>query len=241
MSLTATDANTIQIKLKEPISSILSGFSSQLQGQYFILPKEADTFDVQKNPIGAGAYYLSEYVPSSKLTYTRNPNSYDKNSYPEKIETPIITENAQVIAQLVAGNIYAHYTPVPADAVVQIKKDAPKIGLYQLGHGQRRRVRVLRLQAGRQGAVQGRAPAPGVQHVDGPRPLPRHLGATSSKFEADGLEVETKWNSAARPSDYKGWYLDPQSKEFGENAQVLSSTTSPRRRSSCPRRASRTA
>src|SRR5688572_12619356 len=65
LSLTATDANTIQIKLKEPISSILSGFTSQLQGQYFIMPKESDSFDVRKTPIGAGAYFLSEYIPSS--------------------------------------------------------------------------------------------------------------------------------------------------------------------------------
>jgi ABC-type transport system substrate-binding protein len=43
--------------------------------------------------------------------------------------------------------------------------------------------------------------------------------ANVSRFKADGLEVETKWNSAARPSDYKGWFLDPQSKDFGENAK----------------------
>ena len=45
--------------------------------------------------------------------------------------------------------------------------------------------------------------------------------ANVSKFKEDGLEVETKWNTAAGPADYKGWYLDPQSKEFGENGQVL--------------------
>src|SRR5688500_6148024 len=65
------------------------------------------------------------YVPSSRLVYTRNPGSYDKLAYPDKIETPIITENAQVIAQLIAGNIYANYNAVPPTSVVQIKRDAP--------------------------------------------------------------------------------------------------------------------
>jgi peptide/nickel transport system substrate-binding protein len=218
MSLTATDANTIQVKLKEPISSILSGFSSQAQGQYFILPKEADSFDVKKNPIGAGAYYLSEYIPSSKLTYTRNPNSYDKNSYPDKIETPIITENAQVIAQLVAGGIYTHYTPVPPDSVVQVKRDQPKIALYKTDIAN---VGTSVFFGFRQG---DKAPFKDERlrqafSMAMDRDLYLDTWANISKFKADGLEVETKWNTAARPSDYKGWYLDPQGKDFGENAK----------------------
>jgi len=220
MSLTATDANTIQIKLKEPISSILSGFSSQLQGQYFILPKEADAFDVKKNPIGAGPYYLSEYVPSSRLTYTRNPNSYDKQAYPEKIVTPIITEAAQVIAQLVSGGIYTHYTAVPPDAVVQIKKDAPKIGLYQTDIANVGTSIFFGFKTG------DKAPFKDVRMRQAfsmamDRDLYLDTWANISKFKADGLEVETKWNTGARPSDYKGWYLDPQSKDFGENSKFF--------------------
>jgi ABC-type transport system substrate-binding protein len=218
LSLTATDARTVVVKLKEPISSILASFSSQLQGQYFIVPKEADAFDLKKNPIGAGAYYLSEYVPSSRLTYTRNPNSYDKSAYPAKIETPIITENAQVIAQLVAGNVYTHYAAVPPDSVVQMKKDAPGIGLYQTDlfavgvsvffgfkTGDKAPFKDVRLRQAFSMALD--------------RDLYLDTWANVDKFKADGLEVETAWNSAARPYDYKGWYLDPQSKDFGENGK----------------------
>jgi peptide/nickel transport system substrate-binding protein len=218
VSLTATDANTIQIKLKEPISSILSGFSSQLQGQYFIMPKESDSFDVRKTPIGAGAYYLSEYIPSSKLTYTRNPNSYDKNSYPEKIETPIITESSQVIAQLVSGGIYAHYTPVPPDSVVQIKKDQPKIALYKTDITNVGASVFFGFKTGDKAPFKDeRLRQAFSMAMD--RDLYLDTFANISKFQADGLDVETKWNTAARPSDYKGWYLDPQSKDFGENAK----------------------
>ena len=218
LSLTATDANTIQVKLKEPISSILSGFTSQLQGQYFILPKEADSFDVKKNPIGAGAYYLSEYIPSSKLTYTRNPNSYDKNSYPEKIETPIITENAQVIAQLISGGIYAHYQAVPPDSVVQIKKDQPKIALYKTDINNVGVSAFFGFKSG-SGAPFKDERLRQAFSMAMDRDLYLDTWANISKFQADGLEVETKWNTAARPQDYKGWYLDPQSNDFGENAK----------------------
>jgi ABC-type transport system substrate-binding protein len=219
LSLTATDARTIQIKLQEPSSSILAGLSSQLQGLYFIVPKEADgAVDIRRNPVGAGAYYLSEYAPSSRLVYTRNPNSYDKLSYPERIETPIITENAQVISQLTAGNIYTHYTPVPPENVLQIKRDAPQIGLYQTDIanvgtsiffgfkvGDRAPFKDMRLRQAFSMAMD--------------RDVYLDTWANVSQFKADGLEVQTAWNSAGRPSDYKGWFLDPRSKEFGENAK----------------------
>jgi ABC-type transport system substrate-binding protein len=221
LSLTATDARTIQVKLKEPSSSILAGFSSQLQGLYFIVPKEADSaIDLRRNPAGAGAYFLSEYTPSSRLVYTRNPNSYDKLSYPERIETPIITENAQVISQLTAGNIYTHYTPVPPESVLQIKRDAPQIGLYQTDIANVGTSVFFGFKVG------DRAPFKDVRlrqafSMAMDRDVYLDTWANVSQFKADGLEVQTAWNSAGRPSDYKGWFLDPRSKEFGENAKFF--------------------
>jgi ABC-type transport system substrate-binding protein len=223
LSLSAADASTIVIKLKEPVASILAGFSSQLQGQFFIIPKEADGgFDVRRNPIGAGTYFLSEYVPSSRLVYTRNPNSYDKVAYPATIETPIITENAQNIAQIVAGNVYVHYAGggVSPDSVLQIKKDAPEIGLYEWninGVG----VSVLFGQK-----TPGNSPFKDVRvrqawsmSID--RDLYLDTFGNVGQFEAEGLPVTTGWNTATQPSDYKGWWIDPQSKEFGENGKFF--------------------
>jgi ABC-type transport system substrate-binding protein len=223
LSLTAADASTLVIKLKEPVASILAGFTSQLQGQFFIIPREAEGgFDVRRNPIGAGAYYLSEYVPSSRLVYTRNPNSYDKLSYPATIETPIITENAQNIAQIVAGNVYAHYAAggVSPDSVLQIKKDAPAINLYEWNIGNVG-VSVLFGQK-----VPGTSPFRDVRvrqawsmAID--RDLYLDTFGNVATFEAEGLPVTTGWNTATAPSDYKGWWIDPQSKEFGENGKFF--------------------
>jgi peptide/nickel transport system substrate-binding protein len=219
LSFTATDNRTVVAKLKEPVSSILAGLSSQLQGLYFVVPKEAESaIDLRRTPVGAGAYYLSEYFPSSRLVYTRNPNSYDKLTYPDKIETPIITENAQVIAQLIAGNIYANYNPVPATSVVQIKRDAPEISLYQTDLGN---VGVSIFFGFKTGA---KAPFKDARMRQAfsmamDRDLLIDAWGNGSQFKKDGLTVETAWNSAARPSDYKGWWLDPKSKEFGENGK----------------------
>ncbi|HLF77634.1 MAG TPA: ABC transporter substrate-binding protein, partial [Dehalococcoidia bacterium] len=219
LSFAATDNRTVVAKLKEPVSSILAGLASQLQGLYFVVPKEADGgVDLRRNPVGAGPYYLSEYVPSSRLVYTRNPGSYDKLAYPDKIETPIITENAQVIAQLIAGNIYANYSPVPATSVVQIKRDAPRISLYQTDLNA---VGVSIFFGFKTGA---KAPFKDARMRQAfsmamDRDLLIDAWGNGSQFKKDGLVVETAWNSAARPYDYKGWWLDPKSKEFGENAK----------------------
>jgi len=219
LSLTATDAKTIQIKLKEPVASILAGFSSQLQGQFFIIPKEADGgFDVRRSPMGAGTYFLKEYVPSSRIVYERNPNSYDKAAYPQTIETPIITENAQNIAQLIAGNIYTHYTQLGADSVLQLKKDAPGIGLYATDITNVGTTVMFGQKNG------GNSPFKDVRvrqawsmAVD--RDLYLETFGNTKKFKDEGIKVETGYNTATAPSDYKGWYIDPMSKEFGENGK----------------------
>src|SRR5690606_16958544 len=117
LSHEATDSHTIVMQLNAPTASILSAISSQAQGQFFIMPKEADGgFDPRSTSAGAGAYYMNEYLASSRLEFTRNPNSYDEKSYPEKIQQFIIPETAQVVAQLIAGNVHLHYTALSPDS-----------------------------------------------------------------------------------------------------------------------------
>jgi len=206
LSFTAPDAKTIVIKLKEPNASIFSGFSSQLQGQFFIMPREADGgFDVRRNPIGAGTYYLSQYTPSASVEYTRNPKSYDKQAYAAKIETPIISENAQVVAQLVAGGVHAHYTRVNSENVLQIKRDAPLIALYQTLMGSVGTTVMFGFKA----TPAEKTPFRDVRvrqaysmSID--RDLYLDTFANVGKFKAEGLPVDTAWKSAMLPSDYKG-------------------------------------
>src|SRR4029079_10524802 len=112
---------TIVIKLKEPVASILTSFSNQASGWLFVYPKEAETgFDMRRTPIGSGVYYISDYTPSTRFVYSRNPNFFDKNTaFADKIEVPIITEYAQGLAQFKAGNL--DYYTINAEDVLQTK------------------------------------------------------------------------------------------------------------------------
>jgi ABC-type transport system substrate-binding protein len=222
MSMTAPDARTVVLKLKEPISSILAGFAQNIQGQYFILPKEADGgFDVRRSPMGGGTYYLSEYLPSSRLVYTRNPNHFNKNiAWPEKMESPIISESAQVAAQLSSGGIHMHYTTVSADSVLQIKKDAPAISLYQTdiaNIGVSVFFGFKAQPADRSPFRDARVRQAYSMTID--RDLYIDTFGNVSKFKKEGVSVDTGWVTALAPSDYAGWWLNPQGKDFGPNAQ----------------------
>lgn len=219
VSLEATDSQTVVIQLQEPVASILSGLSSQLQGQFFIMPREAETdYNPRNTAVGAGAYSMNEYVASSRMEFTRNPNSYDANSYPEKIQTPIITETAQVVAQLLAGNVHTHYTGLSPDLVLSVKQDQDRIGLYQTFMNN---VGVTVFFGTRQAETapfrDERMRQAFSMAID--RDLYLDTFANVARFQAEGLPVETAWNAGLAPSDYAGWWLDPQSSDFGENAK----------------------
>ena len=131
LSLTSTDARTVVVKLKSPIASIMSSFGNQASGWMFIYPKEAESgFDMRRTPIGGGVYYISDYTPSSRFVYSRNPNYFDKNTaFADKIEIPIVSEYAAASAQLRAGNLY-RYTLL-ADDILPTKRDVPELNMYQ--------------------------------------------------------------------------------------------------------------
>jgi ABC-type transport system substrate-binding protein len=150
--------------------------------------------------------------------YARNPNSYDKRSYPDRIETPIITENAQVIAQLTAGNLLTHYQRFPPDSVLQIKGDEPKIALYQTPITQVGISTFFGFMASPDASPfrDERVRQAWSRSLD--RDLYLDTFANVDRFADEGLPVETAFNSAMQPSDYAGWWLDPKSSDFGENS-----------------------
>jgi ABC-type transport system substrate-binding protein len=220
LSLEATDTNTIVLKLAKPSASLQATLASQLQGQFFILPREAESeYDPRSEPKGAGAYYLAEHIPSSRLIYRRNPNSYDSLSYPDEIDTPIITETSQVNAQLAAGQIYTHYFPVSPDNVLVIKGDAPDISLYQTDIANVGVTVFFGFKADSEKSHFRDVRFRQAFSMSMDRDLYADVIGNVSKFGDEGLEVRTAWNAALDPDDYAGWWLDPQGSDFGENAK----------------------
>ena len=217
LSVTATDTKTVVIKLKEPVASILANLANQASGWWFIFPKEADSgIDLRRNPMGGGPYYISEYVPSSRFVYSRNPNYFDKNTaFADKIEVPIVSEYATGLAQIKAGNLHSY--AVTADDVIPTKKDVPDLGMYQTD-----------LAAFGVSTFFGFQPTEKTPFRDVrlrqawsmslDRDLFNDTFGNVSKFSAQGVPVESVWNTAILATAFKGWWQDPKGKDFGANA-----------------------
>ncbi|HLF77637.1 MAG TPA: ABC transporter substrate-binding protein [Dehalococcoidia bacterium] len=221
LSMSAPDARTIQIKLKNPVSTIMSAFSTQASGQFFIFPKEAeDKVDLRRTPIGAGVYYLSDYVPSSRFVYSRNPNYFDKGvAFADTIEVPIVSENATGLAQLKAGGLFNY--AVPVEQVLQTKSDVPDLSLYQTDMALLPGVVVF---FGFKAQPADRTPFRDLRvrqayALSLDRDLFVETFGNISKFTSQGVPIDTAVTSAVSPAVYQGWWLDPKGKDFGPNAQ----------------------
>ena len=214
LSVTAPDAKTIVIKLKQPLSYILANLAYTVGGSFAIVPKEADgALDLRRDILGTGPYMLDSYQSSVSFRYKRFENYYEKDKkFPDTLEMPIVTEYAQRLAQFKSGNLFS--SDVRADDVVSLKREVPDINVYQgdvlaaNGHvafGWQQtpwldeRVRqALSMSWDRDSYVDA------VYNV--------------SRFEAEGLPVQGRWNTAIY-ANFEGYWLDPKSKEFGPNAK----------------------
>ncbi len=135
ISMTATDATTVVVKLKEPTSFIMQRLANMITGEVGgIYPKEADGgFDPRKTAIGTGGYMLDQYVPSASLAYKANPDYWNKATiYTDRLEMPIINEPAAKLSQFKTGAIYAvgGLADISPEDIVPTKKDAPAVNMY---------------------------------------------------------------------------------------------------------------
>src|SRR5438552_3487349 len=75
LSVTAPDAKTIVVKLKQPLSYVLAMLAYTVGGSFAIVPKETDTtLDVRRDILGTGPYQLEKYEASVGFTYKRFEN-----------------------------------------------------------------------------------------------------------------------------------------------------------------------
>jgi peptide/nickel transport system substrate-binding protein len=226
LSLEAPDASTIVIKLKAPSSIILPLFSAHNSGKLQIFPKEADSqYDPKKKLIGSGPYYLAEYNPSEKFVLKRNPGFYsDEVGFIDEIQMPILSEYASALAQLKAGNIYSYQNAgtglVLAEDILSTKNDVPQLNMY----ASQLVTTGFRTFFGLQPEGQSPWRDERVRQAYS-MALDRDLFIETvynvSNFTAEGLPVDTAYNSALNAGTYQGWWLDPQSADFGENAKFF--------------------
>jgi ABC-type transport system substrate-binding protein len=215
----AVDDTTVVCEMAFPIANMVSRFA--FHRFLSILPSEADGgFDSQNDQRGSGPWRLQEWEPSVGYTYVRNPEWHMRPGQPffETLEMPIITEIAQLRAQLQAGaiwNVVTGANGIPATDVLDAKQETPALGLYDDGYPwggpnhlsfgfaagnpfQDERVRrAMSMVIDRELWIGGN------YNVD--------------LFESAGLPMETRWNTHYSADDAAYW-LDPQGSELGEGA-----------------------
>ena len=129
-SVSSPDPRTIVMKIKQFDSSLFQLLASW--DHFYVMPRESMNggFDPRQVVRGTGPWQLDEYVPSSRITWRKNPDYFVKDRpYADKIERPIITDYSQLLAQFRAGNIWT--TAAKQEDVVQTKRDVPQTLLLQ--------------------------------------------------------------------------------------------------------------
>jgi peptide/nickel transport system substrate-binding protein len=224
ISVTATDSRTISIKLKEPVVYALNYFASygSFSGNVLIIPKETESsFDIRTNMLGTGPFYLQNYSPAVALTMKRHPEYWDQNfAYVDQINFPIVPEYANFFAQIKAGNIHASADAVRAEDLVTLKRDEPRIQIYERPFTSNIWLRSFGwLPDGKSPFMDERVRQAVSMSWDRDAWIDKEYNVDS--FRRDGLPVETRWNSALGAEDWwvTGDWLDPQGKDFGPNAK----------------------
>ncbi len=230
LSATSPDGSTIVLKLKDPIVYIPNWFAAfgSFTGQIIMYPKEADGgYDLRNDIIGTGPFQLKDHEPSVKFTLARNPDYWDKTAaMVDEIDLPIVPDYTTRLAQLQAGNIYyANSTnTLKAEDVLNLKKSESRILLYQgpFSNGGAWVVTFGHLPAGQSKFQDERVRQACSMAWD--RDLYINTTFNVDKFEAAGLPEVSKWNSHLQYDEAfeaGGWWLDPQSSEFGDNSKYF--------------------
>jgi peptide/nickel transport system substrate-binding protein len=219
LSVSATDPRTVVMKLARPSATLLSALTNTGGASWFAIPKEADGgYDVRNKLIGSGPYYLAEEDVSTRVVLKRHPTYHVKDRpFMDSLEYPILTEYAAAMAQLRAGNIYIY--DVKQEDILVTKKDVPDLTMQQKDP------------AGDGFSINyGYKPGPTAPFKD--ERLRQAMSMSFDRklwidtvynvdvFERAGLASERVLNTCL-VYDAQGWWLDPTSKDFGENSKYF--------------------
>ena len=224
LTVTATDARTVSIKLKEPLVYALDLFAvvRQLHRQH---RHHAEGGRERLRPPPRHDRHRPvlprQLQPSRGLHAQAQPGLLGPERQPGRTRSnyPIVTEYAQAVAQLKAGNIHYFQAGLRAEDVFPLKKDEPRLQIYALD-----------LQTANPVVTFGQLPA-GKRNPFADERVRQAFSMSWDRdawidaffnvpdLEAGGLPVDVRWNSAL-PADFgTDWWLDPQGKDFGANAK----------------------
>jgi peptide/nickel transport system substrate-binding protein len=218
-SVTATDPTTVVVKLKQPDASIIQLFTAATL--FYVLPREADgAFDPRKDVRGHGPWLLTEYQPSARLTWTRNPNYYVKDRpFIDKIEQPVVSEYATQLAQFKSGAIYYSNDQIRQDDILPTKSDVPALLLRQLDAYPTEPPFISFGYEGDSPFKDQRVRQALAMLID--RETLADAISNRSELLKQGLDIAVRYHSVIG-AGWQGYWLDPQDeKTFGPTAKYL--------------------
>ncbi len=221
-TIKAIDDTTVVCEMAFPIANMASRFA--FHRFLSILPKEADSeFDSQNDQRGSGPWRLEKWEPSVGYTYVKNTDWHMRPGQPffDKLEMPLITETAQLRAQLAAGAIWTVNTAaneLPSTDVLAAKNDTPELGLYDDGYPWGGPNHLAFGFAAGTPFLDERVRRAMSMVID--RDLWIQANYNVDLYESAGLPMETRWNSHYSADD-KTYWLDPEGSDLGEGAQYF--------------------
>ena len=132
--VTVVDANTLKIELSRPDATFLHVVAINFS---FVVPKEEVEKhgpDFGKNPVGTGAYKMTEWALGQRVVFERNADYY-REGLPklDKIEFQVGQEPNVALLRLQRGEVDILGDPIPAARFLQVKNDPANADLLVEG------------------------------------------------------------------------------------------------------------
>jgi peptide/nickel transport system substrate-binding protein len=216
-SISSPDSRTVAFKLAFPMVSLPALLAHQFGGYFHIVPKESDGgFDLRHSAIGSGPWQLSEHVPSARVVIKRHPEYFLKdNPIVDTVEQAVVPEYATGLAQFKTGSIYTF--AVRAEDVLPTKNDVAQLSLYQSPVAANANAVFFGWRPTEKSPFRDvRLRQALSMSID--RDLFIEVAYNTKALEDQGFPIEKRYNSALLSNYFAGWWLDPQSKDFGPNA-----------------------
>jgi peptide/nickel transport system substrate-binding protein len=120
------DPQTLRVKMTRPVADFLNPLGSNKQT---IFPRElVDDGTISKRGIGTGPMILKEMVPSSKVTFDKNPDYWESKVLLDGFEFRVMTDHAAKLAAFRAGQVdYAYALVGTFSELDAVKKTNPNV------------------------------------------------------------------------------------------------------------------
>ena len=223
VSIDAPDARTVVVKLSEPSSYIFQRFANMITGELgSVYPKEVQSnFDAKTDQIGTGAFMLDRFNASQEIVYKRNPEYWDPQAgFFDEVRAPLVSEYATQLAQFKAGALSAIQPQISAQDIVLTKREVSPLNMVAWVAASNSPAATMRFNWNPIGDKKSPFLDMRVRQalsMSMDRETYIDVFYNVSKFESEGLPVETYWYTAM--GYVPEWTLDPRGREFGENAR----------------------